>query len=208
MFGLLTSDSGRLSIAVSRSSLTERERMLAGEPYDPLDGDLVAGRARARAITRAYNETTGEDPERRRALLSDLLGAVGDGVWIEPPFRCDYGSNIYLGRNVFLNFDCVVLDCARVEIGDQTLVGPCVQIYAATHPLSSDERRAGLESALPVTIGDDVWIGGATVICPGVKIGPRTVVGAGSVVVTDLPADVVAAGNPCRVLRSLAAEES
>ena len=177
--------------------------MLAGEPYDPLDADLVAGRAHARSLTRAYNQTTDEELGRRAALLAELLGDAGEGVWIEPPFRCDYGSNIYLGRNVFLNFDCVILDCARVEIGDNTLLGPGVQVYAATHPLAAGQRRAGVEYALPVSIGPDVWIGGASVICPGVTIGAGATVGAGSVVVADVPAAVVAAGNPCRVLRTL-----
>jgi maltose O-acetyltransferase len=192
---------------VTAHGRTARERMLGGDPYDPLDDELVAGRARARSLTRSYNETADSEQERRATILSELLGGAGAGVWIEPPFRCDYGSNIYLGRNVFLNFDCVVLDCARVEIGDATLLGPCVQIYAATHPLAAGQRRAGVEYALPVTIGADVWIGGASVICPGVTVGPGTVVGAGSIVVADLPAGVVAAGNPCRVLRALAPDE-
>lgn len=179
--------------------------MLAGEPYDPLDEELVAARARARAITHAYNATGEDEPERRSELLGELLGGADDGVWIEPPFYCDYGSNVYLGRKVFLNFGCVILDCARVEIGENTLLGPSVQIYAATHPVDPAPRREGVEFARPVTIGADVWIGGAAIVCPGVTIGAGTTVGAGSVVVSDLPDRVVAAGNPCRVVRKLEA---
>jgi maltose O-acetyltransferase len=177
--------------------------MLAGEPYDPLDEELVAGRARARALTVAYSATLGDETVRRRELLDELLGGAGEDVWIEPPFHCDYGSNIYLGQRVFLNLGCVILDCARIEIGANTLLGPCVQIYAATHPVDPAERRAGVEFARPVTVGPDVWIGGACIVCPGVRIGAGTTVGAGSVVVSDLPAGVVAAGNPCRVVRTL-----
>jgi maltose O-acetyltransferase len=182
---------------------SERELMLAGEPYDPLDEELVEGRARARALTLAYNATLGDEIERRSELLESLLGAAAEGVWVEPPFHCDYGSNIYLGENVFLNLGCVILDCARIEIGQNSLLGPCVQIYAATHPADPVARREGVEFARPVTLEADVWIGGASVVCPGVTIGAGTTVGAGSVVVSDLPPGVVAGGNPCRVIRRL-----
>lgn len=184
-------------------SQSARERMLAGEPYDPLDEELVAGRARARALTVEYNATLGDETARRSELLGALLGDADESAWIEPPFYCDYGSNIYLARNVFLNLGCVILDCARVEIGENTLLGPSVQIYAATHPVDPAARRAGVEFARPVVVGADVWIGGACVVCPGVTIGAGTTVGAGSVVVSDLPPRVVAAGNPCRVIRKL-----
>lgn len=183
--------------------LSARELMLAGEPYDPLDDELVEGRARARALTLAYNATLGDETERRSELLGELLGAAAEGVWIEPPFHCDYGSNISLAKNVYLNLGCVILDCARVEIGENSLVGPCVQIYAATHPVDPAARREGVEFARPVTIEAEVWIGGACVVGPGVTIGAGTTVGAGSVVVSDLPPGVVAAGNPCRVIRKL-----
>ena len=128
---------------------------------------------------------------------------VGKEVWIEPPFYCDYGSNITLGDNVFFNFNCVVLDVTPVVIGSRVLFGPAVQIYAATHPLSAAERRSGLEAGKPVEIGDDVWVGGGAIICPGVQIGPESVIGAGSVVTRNIPARVLAAGNPCRVIREL-----
>lgn len=179
---------------------SEREKMLAGEIYDPLDPELVRTRVRARdlcqdlAALRASNET-----ERRRILV-ELFGAGGDTVWMQPPFRCDYGANIHLGEKVFFNFDCVILDVCEVRIGSFTLFGPAVQIYAAMHPMDAQLRRS-VEFGKPVTVGSDVWVGGGAIICPGVTIGSRTVIGAGSVVTRDLPDDVVAAGNPCRVLR-------
>src|SRR4051812_2956250 len=177
---------------------TEREKMLAGDLYDPLDPELVAARRRARDLTHALNATRDADKEFRARLLRDLFGAAGDDLWIEPPFYCDYGANIAVGRKVFFNFNCVVLDVARVTIGDHTMFGPAVQIYAATHPLDAATRRAGLELGKPVVIGSDVWVGGGVVICPGVTIGDGTVIGAGSVVTRPVPAGVFAAGNPCR----------
>jgi maltose O-acetyltransferase len=177
--------------------------MLAGLLYRASDPELVGLRARARRLLVDYAATLAEQTERRAAILSELLGETGDGVWIEPPFHCDYGSNIAYGDGVYLNADCVVLDCARVEVGAGALIGPAVQIYAASHPTDPDQRRAGLEYAGPVTIGENVWIGGGAMVGPGVTIGENTVVGMGSVVLRDLPANVVAAGNPCRVIRSL-----
>jgi maltose O-acetyltransferase len=181
---------------------SERQRMLAGELYDPLDPELTAARVRARDLCQALNGTREADADQRRAVLIDLFGAGGDEVWMQPPFYCDYGSNIFLGRRVFFNFNCVVLDVCRVAIGDFTLFGPAVQIYTATHPLEAELRRSR-EFGKPVTIGADVWVGGAAVILPGVTIGSRSVIGAGSVVTRDVPDDVFAAGNPCRVIRKL-----
>lgn len=181
---------------------TEKEKMLAGEFYDPLDPQLLAARQRARDLCKRLNDSREDDPAGRADILRDLLGMESD-VWMQPPFFCDYGSNISLGKNVFFNFNCVVLDVARVSIGDHVLFGPCVQIYTAAHPMDASERRRGLELGKPVTIGSDVWIGGGAIICPGVTIGARAVVGAGSVVTRDIPPDVIAAGNPCRVIRSL-----
>jgi maltose O-acetyltransferase len=183
---------------------TEREKMLAGELYDPLDPELVAARERARDLCQALNATREADADGRRRILIDLFGAGGDEVWMQPPFYCDYGSNILLGRRVFFNFNCVVLDVCAVRIGDFTMFGPAVQIYTATHPLEAELRRTR-EFARPVTIGSDVWVGGGAIICPGVTIGSRSVVGAGSVVTRDIPEDVLAAGNPCRVIRTLQA---
>ncbi len=182
---------------------TEREKMLAGEPYDPLDPELAAARARARDLCRALNATRESDSRERRRILTELLGEGGDTVWLEPPFHCDYGSNIRLGTRVFFNFDCIVLDVCEVRIGDRTLCGPGVQILTAMHPLDAAERRAR-ELGKPVTIGADVWIGGAAVILAGVEIGARSVIGAGSVVTRNVPEGVLAAGNPCRVIRRVA----
>ena len=181
---------------------TEREKMLAGELYDPLDPELVASRVRARDLCQELNATREREEESRRRILVELFGAGGGDVWMQPPFFCDYGSNIFLGTRVFFNFNCVVLDVCAVRIGDFTLFGPAVQIYTATHPLDAELRRRQ-EFAKPVTIGSDVWVGGAAVICPGVTIGSRSVIGAGSVVTRDIPDGVFAAGNPCRVIRQL-----
>jgi len=181
---------------------TERDKMLAGELYDPMDPELVAARVRARDLCQALNGTRESEQEERRRILTELFGSGGRQVWMQPPFYCDYGSNIHLGERVFFNFNCVVIDVCAVRVGDFTLFGPAVQIYTATHPLEAELRRTR-EFAKPITIGSDVWVGGAAVICPGVTIGSRSVIGAGSVVTRDIPDDVFAAGNPCRVIRSL-----
>ncbi|HZW21397.1 sugar O-acetyltransferase [Noviherbaspirillum sp.] len=182
---------------------TEKEKMLSGELYDPLDPQLCSERRRARLLTKALNDTRDDQAEERARLVKELIPSAGEGVWIEPPFYCDYGSNILLAGKVFFNFNCVVLDVAPVRIGSGVLFGPAVQVYAATHPLDADERSAGRESGKAIDIGDDVWIGGGAIICPGVRIGSRSVIGAGSVVVKDIPDNVFAAGNPCAVLRRL-----
>ncbi|WLD12117.1 sugar O-acetyltransferase [Planctellipticum variicoloris] len=181
---------------------TELARMLAGELYNPHDAELVAMRQRARDLCWDLNATRESDVDLRRQILRQLFGAGGETVWLQPPYFCDYGIHISLGEKVFFNFNCVVLDVCRVTIGDRTLFAPAVQIYAATHPLDAVLRRTQ-ESGKPVTIGSDCWIGGGAIICPGVTIGDRTVIGAGSVVTRDIPAGVIAAGNPCRVLRTI-----
>ncbi|WP_119462154.1 sugar O-acetyltransferase [Rhodospirillaceae bacterium SYSU D60014] len=180
---------------------SEKEKMLAGVLYRASDPELVAERRSARALVRAYNATTGDDPEERIALLRRLFGEVGPDVEIEPSFACDYGYNIRVGRNLFVNFGGVFLDCAPITIGDDVQIGPQVQIYTAKHPIDAAERRAGLESAAPVVIGNGAWIGGGAIVLPGVTIGDETVVGAGSIVTRNLPAGVVAVGNPCRIIR-------
>ncbi|MDX3774851.1 sugar O-acetyltransferase [Chromatiaceae bacterium AAb-1] len=180
---------------------TEKEKMLSGELYNPLDKILTAERQQARTLFRAFN--TVADERERRKLLKQLLPNAAASIWIEPPFFCDYGYNLKLGKKVFFNFNCVVLDVAPVTIGDNTLIGPAVQIYTATHPLNAAERRTLQESALSIEIGKDVWIGGGAVICPGVRIGDGAVIGAGSVVTRDIPPRVIAAGNPCRVIRAV-----
>ncbi|HEX6963951.1 MAG TPA: sugar O-acetyltransferase [Lacipirellula sp.] len=181
---------------------TEREKMLAGELYDPLDAELVAMRLRARELCHAINSASPANETLHRQLLEKLLAAGPDAAWIQPPFYCDYGVHIYLGRKVFFNFNCVVLDVCEVRIGDFVKFGPAVQIYTATHPLAAELRRRE-ESGKPITIGDDVWIGGGAILCPGVNVGSRTVIGAGSVVTRDIPANVFTAGNPCRVIREI-----
>jgi maltose O-acetyltransferase len=180
--------------------MTERERMLAGELYDPMDPELVSARNRARDLCQDLNATREGQADERRRILRELFGAGGDAVWMQPPFFCDYGANIYLGTKCFFNFNCVVLDVCPVRIGDYTLFGPAVQIYTATHPMDAVLRRTR-EFAKPITIGADVWVGGGAIILPGVTIGSRVVIGAGSVVTRDIPDDVFAAGNPCRVIR-------
>jgi maltose O-acetyltransferase len=182
---------------------TEREKMLAGELYDASDPELVQMCRRARQLLQTFNASLDAARERRVAVLRGLLGAAGAGVHIEPPFYCDYGTNILLEEDVYLNFNCVVLDCNLVRIGAGTLIGPAVQIYAAYHPLDAGERAQGPELAAPVTIGRRVWIGGGAIILPGRTIGDNSTLGAGSVVTKDIPANVFAAGNPARVIRDL-----
>ena len=181
---------------------TERQKMLDGELYDPMDPELAAGRTRARDLCQALNATLEAKTDERRRLLAELFGASGDSVWMQPPFFCDYGRNIEMGERVFFNFNCVVLDVCRVEIGSFTLFGPAVQIYTATHPFNAELRRRE-ESGKPIHIGSDVWVGGGAIILPGVRIGSRAVIGAGSVVTRDVPEGVFAGGNPCRVLREI-----
>lgn len=182
---------------------TEKEKMLAGELYNAADKQLSEERVKVRLLLKALNDGRDDEVEERNRLLKQIIPDAGPGLWLQPPFYCDFGTNITLGERVFFNFNCVILDVAQVTIGSRTLFGPNVQIYAATHPLSHTERASGLEYGKPITIGDDVWVGGNSVICPGVTIGARTVIGAGSVVTNDIPADVVAAGNPCRVIKKL-----
>lgn len=181
---------------------SQRERMIAGELYDPLDADLVALRNRARDLCRQLNRSGEADAEARRDILGQLLGAGATSAWIQPPFFCDYGFNLFLGERVFFNFNCVVLDVCPVTIGEYSMFGPAVQIYTPLHPLNAELRRQQ-EFGKPITIGSDVWVGGAAIILPGVSIGSRAVIGAGSVVTRDIPEAVFAAGNPCRVIRAV-----
>jgi maltose O-acetyltransferase len=182
---------------------TEREKMLAGELYVAADHALTQERRRARRLTRLYNATTEDEPERRLELLRELLGHAGAGITIEPPFSCDYGIYISIGDGFFMNFGGIILDCNYVRIGDNVQCGPNVQICAATHPLDAAQRILGPELGAPVTIGDNVWLGAGAIILPGVTIGANTTIGAGSVVSRDIPANVLAAGAPCRVIREL-----
>ncbi|HEX2717351.1 MAG TPA: sugar O-acetyltransferase [Gemmatimonadaceae bacterium] len=181
---------------------TERQKMLAGELYDPMDPDLVAARTHARDLCQDLNATRESQAAERRRILRELFGKGGDTVWMQPPFFCDYGTNIELGERVFFNFNCVVLDVCPIRIGSFTLFGPAVQILTPMHPLNAELRRKE-EFGKPIEIGSDVWVGGGALILPGVTIGSRTVIGAGSVVTRDIPDGVFAAGNPCRVIRPI-----
>lgn len=182
---------------------TERQKMLAGELYDPRDPELVAARERARDLCHAVNATRESQHGERRRLLRELFATGGDTVWLEPPFHCDYGANIHLGANVFFNFNCVVLDVCEVRIGDHSLFGPGAQVLTPLHPFDAASRRRQ-EFGKPVKIGSDVWVGAGALILAGVRVGSRAVIGAGSVVTHDIPDDVFAAGNPCRVVRTIA----
>jgi maltose O-acetyltransferase len=186
--------------------MTERsakQKMLAGELYNAMGPELTGERRRAQRLLARYNTTEPDDATGRLALLKDLLGAVGDAPDIQPRFHCDYGYNIRLGDRCFINYNCVFLDCAAIEIGDDLLMGPAVQLYAATHTVDRATRAAGLELAKPIRIGSGVWIGGGAIVLPGVTIGDGCVIGAGSVVSHDLPPFSLALGNPARVVRTL-----
>jgi len=179
----------------------QKEKMLSGELYMADDPELTAAHLCAQAILSKFNATSADAGDERRSILSDLFARFGDGAVLKPTLRCDYGFNISIGERTFINFDCVLLDCNRIIIGNEVQFGPGVHVYTATHPLDAKQRRSGAERALPVVIGDGVWLGGGAIICPGVTIGENTVVGAGCVVVRDVPANVLAVGNPCRIVR-------
>ena len=193
-------------IDLTASQRTERERMLAGELYDSRDPALLARYRLARQLLRDLASPDADDLEVKNRLLTRLLGSLGRDVWIELPFFCDYGENIHVGDGVFINYNCVLLDDNRIEIGDHVLIGPAVQIYTATHPLLAAERISGGEDGrapyvtrtAPVRIGAHAWIGGGAIILPGVEIGAGSTIGAGSVVLHDVPAGCTVAGNPAR----------
>ena len=182
--------------------MSEHEKMIRGELYDPLDAELVTARVRARDLCQRLNATGEADQHERRSILRELFGRGGESVWMQPPFFCDYGTNIECGERVFFNFNCVVLDVCKVSIGDFTLFGPAVQIYTPMHPFNARLRRQQ-EFGKAVEIGSDVWVGGGAIVLPGVRIGSESVIGAGSVVTRDVPERVFAAGNPCRVVREI-----
>ena len=186
--------------------MTEKEKMLSGGLYT-VDDELRRELVNARRITRRYNATTEDEAVVRKGLLSELFAKMGENIYIEPPFRCDYGSNISIGENFYANYDCVILDVNRVTIGYNVKFGPRVCVYTAGHPIDAGVRRSLLEFGKPVAIGDDVWVGGNAVINPGVTIGSNAVIGSGSVVTKDIPGGVIAAGNPCRVLRQITDED-
>jgi len=185
------------------SQKSQKSKMLSGELYLASDPELTAEHIQAQQILEQFNATSASEEQKRRTLLTSLFHSFGEESVLKPTLRCDYGFNITIGSRTFINYDCVLLDCHRITIGHEVQIAPDVHIYTGTHPLDAKTRRSGLEYALPVTIADGVWLGGGVIVCPGVNIGENTVVGAGSVVVHDLPANVLAVGNPCRVIRQL-----
>jgi maltose O-acetyltransferase len=182
---------------------SNRERMLAGEHYIAADPELAHESNRAAVLTAQFNATAGDDHATRDRILRELLGSIGEGTVIRPPFRCDYGYQTHIGARTFANWGLIALDVGRITIGDDVQIGPNVQLLTATHPIEPEPRRNKWEAAQPITIGNNVWLGGGVIVCPGVTIGDNTVVGAGAVVVRDLPANVVAVGNPARIIREL-----
>jgi maltose O-acetyltransferase len=184
-----------------------KERMLSGELYLADDPELIADHARAQELLGRYNATRDADRDERARLLGELLGDVGEGVVIQPAFRCDYGRYISIGARTFVNFDCVMLDVVPIRIGSTCQLATCVQLLTATHPIDPEPRRVGWEYGEPITLGDNVWLGGGVIVCPGITIGDDTVVGAGAVVTRDLPAGVVAFGNPARVHREIGEQD-
>ena len=188
--------------------MTEKERMLSEKLYIPMDEALAADCARSRRLVRLINGTTEEQAEYRVQLFKELFGRTGENLWVEPPFHCDYGCHISVGENFYANFDCIILDVCDVTIGDNVFLAPRVCIYTAGHPIDAGVRRRQLEYGKKVVIGNDVWVGGNTVINPGVTIGDNVVIGSGSVVTKDIPSGVIAAGNACRVLRPVTEEDT
>jgi maltose O-acetyltransferase len=178
--------------------------MARGDPYRDTNREMLLERRRCQTLLDSFNRIPAGEDERQQAILRELLGSIGAGSWVVPRFQCIYGYFIRLGSNTFLNFDAILMDCAPISIGDDVSIGPRVQLLTALHPMDDHEaRRQRWETAAPVTIGDNVWLGGGVIVCPGVTVGANTVVGAGSVVTRDLPAGAFAAGNPCRVIREL-----
>ena len=182
---------------------SEKEKMLAGEPYQAMSEELMAERDHARATLKKINIDQYDDPEARRESLKELLPNCPDDIYVTPPFYCDYGYNIKAEEKVYLNFNCVFLDVCEIRIGARTLFAPNVQLYTAAHPLSAKERAEEVEFGKPITIGKDCWLGGNVIVMPGVTIGDRVVVGAGAVVTKDIPSDSLAVGNPAKVIRKI-----
>lgn len=187
--------------------MTAWEKMQQGLVYNDFDKDLFDRRVEAKKLFREYNQTTDDEVGRRRQLMQKLFKSVGENVWIEPDFRCEFGSNITIGDDVYINFGCVILDCGQVTIGQGTLIGPNVSLFSGNHAADADERVRGALIPKPIAIGSRVWLCGNVSVVPGVTVGDDTIIGAGSVVTHDIPSGVVAAGNPCRVLRRITEQD-
>ncbi|MBB6452616.1 maltose O-acetyltransferase [Salirhabdus euzebyi] len=185
---------------------TEKEKMLAGEMYNPSDSVLIKEREEARRKVRIYNQTLEAEGEERLKILLELLGSTGENVYMEPNIRFDYGYNTHVGKNFFANFDCTILDVCEVRFGDNCMLGPGVQVYTATHPLNPTERNSGKEFAKPITIGNNVWIGGRAIINPGINIGNNVVIASGAVVTKDVSDNLVVGGNPAKVIKQIELE--
>lgn len=186
---------------------TEKEKMIAGEPYFANGKELFTERQDAKELVFEFNNLPPKELKPRNEIIKKLFGKTEKGFYIEPPFRCDYGYNIFTGKNFYSNYNCTILDCAEVRIGDNVMFAPNVSIFTAGHPVHFEPRNTGIEYAFPVTIGNNVWIGGNVVINPGITIGDNTVIGSGSVVTKDIPDNVIAVGNPCKVVREITDED-
>ena len=182
---------------------TEREKMLAGELYLPIDAELTKMHLEARKLIHRFNFSQPDEVSQRIQIAKRLFGKIGNNFTVKPPFYCDYGCHIFAGDDLYINYDCTILDCNFVHLGNNVLIAPKVQIYTAYHPTEPKIRLSGKELAAPVTIGDNVWIGGGVIVCPGVSIGNNVTIGAGSVVTKNIPDNVVAVGNPCRVVKAI-----
>ena len=187
--------------------MTEREKMLNGKPYKSFEDKLLGERQYAKEMIFDFNSLRPSEIEKRNEIIKKLFSNVSDNFFIEPPFRCDYGYNISIGENFYTNYNCTILDCAKVTIGDNVLFAPNVSLFTAGHPIHSEPRNAGIEYAFPITIGDNVWIGGNVVVNPGITIGDNVVIGSGSVVTKDIPSNSIAVGNPCKVIREIIDED-
>lgn len=187
--------------------MSEKEKMISGKPYFANGKELFTERQNAKELVFEFNNSHPKELKFRVEIIKKLFGKTEKGFYIEPPFRCDYGYNILIGKNFYSNYNCTILDCAQVKIGDNVMFAPNVSIFTAGHPIHAEKRNTGVEYAFPVTIGDNVWIGGNVVINPGITIGKNSVIGSGSVVTKDIPDNVIAFGNPCQVIREITEED-
>ncbi|WP_315119344.1 sugar O-acetyltransferase [uncultured Clostridium sp.] len=187
--------------------MTEKEKMLSGKPYKSFGEELLGERQHAKEMIFEFNSLRPNEIEKRNEIIKKLLGKTSENFFIEPPFRCDYGYNISIGENFYSNYNCTILDCAKVTIGDNVLFAPNVSLFTAGHPIHFEPRNEGFEYAFPITVGNNVWIGGGVIVNPGITIGDNVVIGSGSVVTKDIPSNVIAVGNPCKIIREITEED-